>query len=79
MAGTQNERLPLACRRPLLTNPGSNSLGYGTQFTVALAWTPSSAGETIANVVFNIGNGITHSNHFDQRQVSAPFPPLFPR
>ena len=52
----------------------TTSPGYGALLTVTLTWVAGVAGadtsqETIARVVFNMMNGITHSMHFDERQV----------
>ncbi|KAK9795598.1 hypothetical protein WJX73_005422 [Symbiochloris irregularis] len=59
--------------RPLITAPSSISPGYGATLTFTLTWSAGSTGQSIKRVVFNIVNGITHSTHFDQRQVVVPY------
>ena len=67
------------CCRPLITDPTSNSPGYGAQINVNLIYAVEDGGATpqdITRVVMISENGITHSTHFDQREVCAPCYPI---
>jgi hypothetical protein len=55
--------------RPIISDVSTATPAYGSAFAVMLNFS-GGAPVTISRVVFNRVGGITHSTHFDQRQVS---------
>lgn len=58
------------CCRPMLGNPSNSRPAYGALITVPLSFVGGAA-TTIKRAVLNRVGGVTHSTHFDQRQVSV--------
>ena len=56
--------------RPMILTSTNNTPGYGENFEVTLGFVGGDP-VSIGRVVFNRVGGITHSNHFDQRQVRS--------
>ncbi|KAK9795594.1 hypothetical protein WJX73_004039 [Symbiochloris irregularis] len=60
--------------RPLISNPSTTSATWNSQMTFSLTWSAGySASISVTRVVFTMVNGVTHSQHFDERQVVVPF------
>jgi hypothetical protein len=55
--------------RPIISAVSTATPAYGAAFTVTLTFAGGGP-VPISRVVFNRVGGITHSTHFDQRQVS---------